>query len=278
LGRTPDDQSNTDKKPDWLLIWTAVGAIAGVVAAIFAVFPAMGVDFREVSAVLLVGIGAGVGGGGAGILLTILTFRRTSSQLTTVGRAYRFGVLFLVTGALLLTIGVGKAAPSEHLVAGPRTSPTPSATSTPPSPTPVSPPPGTSPPPTTSVAGAPDTSCLAMVFKDIAKERVTDLQLTGRDHQLGPAVSDSSARGNLAGDYGVKLLDQNSQFTGAVRVNFNVIGKQYRLDQVVDSTCHAVQPPGATGSGDSVAVGLSNRTVTFRLDDDWTYLSIRAAA
>jgi hypothetical protein len=142
LGLQPD-RPNTTKGRDWILFWTAIGAITGIVVAIFTILPALGVDFREVPAILLVGIGAGTFGISVGVLLTLLIARATRFQANTKTktRTVGVGVIGLLTGAVLLTLGVGKIGPvgEAHVAGAPGTpfatslaSPSPSASPSPP--------------------------------------------------------------------------------------------------------------------------------------------------
>lgn len=128
------NKASPDSAPSpWVLIWTAVSAIAGVGAAIFTIFPAFGVDFRSVPAVLLVGIGAGALGAGASAIITSALLNGPVVQAAAGRRIRPVAVVCLLAGLSVLAIGVGKTGTSgvKGVIGVSASAPSPSPSMTP---------------------------------------------------------------------------------------------------------------------------------------------------
>jgi hypothetical protein len=104
-----EERSDSKRGRDWILFWTAVAAITGVVIAVFTVVPAFGVHFDEVPAVFIVALGAGALGTSGGVLITLWTARASSFQSQMQRRAFQIGSIALLVGVILLGLGIGKA-------------------------------------------------------------------------------------------------------------------------------------------------------------------------
>ena len=179
----------------WMLLWTTVGAIAGVVGAYLALGSILGVDLKAAPAAVLIGVGAVVAASGLGAVIAAFVCRGGSGRSGPRHRVLTVGTACALIGASVLALGMAKVRTTGARAAETRATAIPSLPPAAPSPTPVATP---TPPPTAPPA------CAAATFGGIVPTRVSQVIVRATEpQQLAPATPNP---GTITGEYGAVIV------------------------------------------------------------------------
>jgi hypothetical protein len=235
---------------DWLMLWTALGAVTSVVVAIVTVYPAFGIDFRAISPMALTWIGTVVLAASGGVVTTTAIIVVQPSYAGRRRRVGRIGIICLVSGAIFLSLGFAKtwATGTDRATAGPANPP------------PISSPTSATTPAVTPSASDSASSCASAMFAGIPANHKTAVEVAAvLAQRLGPSVPNPV---EVSGDYGATIVSGTAT-VAYLRLKIDYPAGQFTVDSVADTSCKPIlihgQPQTTLGLGATVDLAVGSR-------------------